>query len=132
MNMDVMKKSVEKITLKEEMSLDQLYDLMKENQEELPAKFKLKKGLMGKSINFDVFMQTEPRITVKDKVVTIRRMGSSTKVGIGSMPSLDYKDMKQRVKAVKDGGIKKSVTGGAEYFVGVCNAMVELLGPFAA
>lgn len=130
MDMDVMKKSVEKITLKEEMTLGQLYDLMKENKDIMPGEFKLKKGILGKSINFDVFMQTEPRITVKDNVVTVRRMGKSTEVGIGNMPSMDFKDMKQRLKAVKDGGIKKSVTGGAEYFVGVCNAMVELLGPF--
>lgn len=130
MNMDVMKKNVEKITLKEAMTLEELYDLMKANQEELPGKFKLKKGLMGKSINFDVFMQTQPKVTVKDKVVTIRRMGSSTKVGVGSMPSMDIKNMKQQFQAVKEGGIKKSITGGAEYFVGVCNAMVELLAPY--
>lgn len=130
MSMEVLTKSVEKITLTEAMTLEQLYDLMTNNQEKLPGKFKLKKGMLGKSINFDVFMQVEPRITVKDNVVTVRRVGKSTEVGIGNMPSMDFKDMKQRFSAVKEGGIKKSVTGGAEYFVGVCNAMVELLAPY--
>lgn len=124
-------KTVEKIKLKEDMTLEELYKLMMESSESLPGKFKLKKGLMGKSILFDVFMQTQPRITVKDKLVTIRLMGNSTEVGIGKMPSLDFKDLKQRTQAIKDGEWGKAATGGPQYFVNVCDAMVELLKPYS-
>ena len=128
--MDVLSKNVEKITLKEPMTLEELYDLMKENSEKLPEKFKLKKGILGKSIHFAVVMQTDPKITIKDNVVTIRRMGNTTQVGVGNMPSMDFKDLKQRAKAVKEGGLGKAISGGAEYFVSVCDAMVELLKPY--
>ncbi len=130
MNMDVMKKSVEKINLKEAMTVEDLYKIMQENSEALPGEFKLKKGLLGKSIDFKVYMQTQPHVTVKDNIVTVRRLGNKTKVGIGGMPSIDYKNLKQSVKAVKDGGLGKSVTGGAEYFVNICNAMVDILEPY--
>ncbi|HZK28493.1 MAG TPA: hypothetical protein VFD00_13235 [Thermoclostridium sp.] len=127
MKMDVLSKSVEKINLKESMTLEQLYDLMKQNSEKMPGKFKLKKGLFGKSILFDVVMQTQPRITVKNNLVTVRRMNNSTSVGVGNMPTMDFKDMKQRAKAVKEGGFGKAISGGAEYFGSACDAMVELL-----
>lgn len=131
MNMDQLTKSVEKINLKKAMTLDELYDLMMKNSTELPGKFKLKKGMMGKSILFDVKMQMQPRITVKDNLVTIRKMGKSTKVGMGEMPSMDFKDLKQRTKAVKEGGFKKAVTGSQDYFVEVCDSMVELLASYS-
>lgn len=124
-------KTVEKIKLREEMDLNELNDIMLENTGKLPAGFKLKKGLTGKAILFDTNMQVQPRVTVKDKEVTIRLMGNSTSVGIGNMPSMDFKDLKQRAKAVKEGGIGKAVTGGNEYFISVCDAMVELLKPYA-
>lgn len=127
MKMDVLSKNVEKIKLKNPMTLDQLYELMMQNIEKMPGKFKLKKGIMGKAILFDVIMQTQPRITVKDNIVTVRRMGNSTSVGVGNMPSVDFKDMKQRAQAVKEGGFSKAISGGAEYFGSVCDAMVELL-----
>lgn len=124
-------KTVEKINLKEDMTLEELNDFMMKNAESLPAKFKLKKSFMGKAILFDTNMQVQPRVTVKDKEVTIRLMGNSTSVGIGNMPSMDFKDLKQRAKAVKEGGIGKAVTGGNEYFISICDAMVELLSPYA-
>ncbi len=127
MDMDVLTKTVEKIELKNSISLEEINDLMLENAEKFPGKFKLKKGLMGKAINFDVFMQTQPKITIKDKIVTIRRVGNSTSVGIGNMPSMDFKDLKQRVNAVKDGGLGKAVSGGADYFSSVCDVMQDIL-----
>lgn len=131
MKMDVLSKTVEKINLKEVMTIEQLYDLMKENSEKLPEKFKLKKGVLGKSIHFEVVMQTDPKVTVKDNIVTIRRVGNSTEVGIGNMPSLDFKDLKQRTKAIKEGGLGKAISGGADYFASVCDAMVDLLKPYS-
>lgn len=130
MQMDVLAKTVEKIKLRESMTPEELYDLMLQNSEKFPGKFKLKKGLLGKSILFDVFMQTQPRITVKEDKVTIRRMGNSTSVGVGNMPSVDFKDLKQRTQAVKEGGFGKAISGGAEYFGSVCDAMVDLLSAY--
>jgi len=127
MDMKTMQKTVEKIVLQEPITLEELHELMKQNSENMPGKFKFKKGLFGKSILFDVFMQTQPRITVKENTVTVRRMGNSTSVGVGNMPAMDFKAMKQTAQAVKGGGLGKAVSGGAEYFVSVCDAMVELL-----
>ena len=93
----------------------------------MPGKFKLKKGLFGKSILFDVYMQTQPRVTVKENVVTVRRVNSSTTVSVGGSPSIDFKDMKQRVGAFKEGGLKQAAFGGQDYFNGVCDAMREVL-----
>lgn len=129
MDMKALQKTVDKIVLSEAMTLEQLHELMVQNSEKMPGKFKLKKGLFGKAILFDVFMQTQPRITIKDNTVTIRRMGNSTTVGIGNMPKMDFKDMKQRIGAVKEGGLGKAVSGGAEYFGKACDAMQELLKP---
>ena len=127
MDMNVLMKTVEKITLTEPITLEQLYELMMKNNDKIPEKFKLKKGLMGKSILFDVFMQTQPCLTVKDNTVTVRRMGNKTEVGIGDMPSLDFKAIKQGLGAVKEGGLSKSISGGAEYFVRICDIMNEIL-----
>lgn len=127
MDINVLKKTTEKITLKDPMTIEELYELMMQNSDKMPGKFKFKKGLLGKSIMFDVFMQNQPRITVKDDLVTIRRMGNKTSVGIGDLPSMDFKAIKEGFEAVKDGGISKVVSGGAEYFVSVCDAMLALL-----
>ncbi len=127
MDMDVMKKTVEKIELVKPLTLEELYQMMMENSNKFPGKFKLKKGLSGKAIDFDVFMKTEPKITLKDNVVTIRRIGNSTSVGIGNMPAMDFKAIKQTIGSVKEGGMGKAVSGGAEYFSQVCDAMQELL-----
>lgn len=127
MDMKVLQKSVEKIELNQAITIEELYDVMIENSDKLPGKFKLKKGLMGKAILFDVFMQTQPRITVKDNTITIRRIENKTSVGIGNLPSMDFKDIKQRTKAVKEGGFSKAISGGAEYFTSVCDSMIELL-----
>jgi hypothetical protein len=127
MNINVMKKTVEKIVLREPITLEYLYELMIQTPAKLPGSFKLKKGLMSKSIYFDVFVQEQPRITVKGNTVTVRRMRKKSNVGIGNMPSMDFKAMKQTAQAVKDGGFTKSISGGAEYFVSVCDAMRELL-----
>jgi len=128
MDIKTMQKAVEKYTLKDPMTLDELYQLMTMRWgEELPGTFKLKKGLLGKSIQFDVYMQVQPKVTVKDNVVTCRKFTSSTEVSVGGSPGIDIKNMKQRIEAGKEGGIKKAAMGGVEYFLGVCDGMREVL-----
>ena len=123
MNLKEMSKIVEKFTLKESMTIDELHQLMTERwTAEMPGKFKLKKGLFGKRIEFDVYMQILPRVSVKGNVVTVRRQQQSTQVG-----GVDFKDAKQRMAAAKEGGLKKAAMGGMEYFVNVRNAMREIL-----
>ena len=118
-----MSKVVEKFTLKDPMTLDELHQFMIQRwTAEMPGKFKLKKGLFGKRIEFDVYMQILPRVTVKGNVVTVRRQQQSTTVG-----GVDFKDAKQRMAAAKEGGLKKAAMGGMEYFVNVRNAMREVL-----
>jgi hypothetical protein len=118
-----MGKRVEKFTLKEALTIDELYQLMNQRwTANMPGKFKLKKGLFGKRIQFDVYMLMLPVVTVKGNVVTVRRQEQSTKVG-----GVDFKEAKQRMAAAKEGGLKKAATGGVEYFFDVRNAMRDIL-----
>ena len=113
MDMKALSKTVEKFTLAEPMTLEELHQLMTQRwTAELPGRFKLKKGLLGKSITFDVYMQTQPRVTVKGNLVTVRRISNSTKVSVGGSPGIDFKDMKQRVTVAREGGINKAASVG--------------------
>jgi hypothetical protein len=121
--MKEMSKTVEKFTLRDPMTLDELFELMTRRwTADMPGKFKLKKGLFGKSIKFDLYMQQLPVVRVKGNVVTVRRQQQSTTVG-----GVDIKDAKQRMAALKEGGLKKAALGGAEYFAGIRDAMREIL-----
>ncbi len=131
MDMKALQKAVEKYTLRDSTDIENLHRLMTESGVQFPGNFKLKKGLFGKSIIFDVFMQVQPQITVKDNVVTCRKMSSSTTVSTGvssnATVGMDIKASKQFKEAMKEGGFKKAVSGGAEYFIGVCDALREVL-----
>jgi hypothetical protein len=112
------------------MTLEHLHELMTQYSAGFPGQFKLKKGLLGKSIMFDVYMQVQPRITIKDNVVTCRKMSNSTTVstGIGGASvGTDIKASKQYREAMKEGGLKKAISGGPEYFHGVCDALRDML-----
>jgi len=127
MDLKAMGKSVEKYTLNAPMTIEELHDLMNQRwNAELPGKFKLKKGLFGKSILFDVYMQVQPRITVKNNLVTCRKMNSQSTMSSGGM-GIDLKASKQYAQAIKEGGVKSAIAGGPQYFHGVCDALREML-----
>ena len=126
MDMKTMQKTVEKLTLREPMTIDELRTLLGEKWTG-PGNYQFKKGLFGKSIQFDTIMQIQPRVSIKENVVTIRKIKSSTKVGIGGGPMIDYKDAKQRKDAAKEGGLKAAMFGGHENFQAVCEKIKELL-----
>ena len=116
-------KNSEKFTLAAPMTPEELHQLMTQRwTAEMPGAFSLKKGLGGKSIAFDVYMQAQPVVTVKGSEVTIKRMTNSTKVSVGGIGG-DIKAMKQSAAAIKEGGLKAAAFGGQEYFNGVCDAM---------
>ena len=128
MDMKELQKAVEKYTLRSPMAIEDLYQLMTERwNAELPGAYKLKKGLMGKSIMFDVYMQVQPKVTIKGNVVTCLKTTNSTEVSVLGGPSLDIKNTKERIAAAKEGGLKAAAFGGVEYFLGVCDAMREIL-----
>ena len=123
MNLKEMSRNPQKITLKDPMTIEDLYSLMTEKwTPEMPGPFKFKKGLFGKSIKFNIYMQIVPTVKVKDNLVIIRRTQQSTTVG-----GVDIKDMSQRMSALKEGGLKKAAMGGMEYFVNICEALREIL-----
>ena len=119
-------KAKEMITLSAPMTIEELFDFMQQNAAAIPGQFKFKKGLMGKKIEFGVYMQTQPVVTVKDKTVKVTRVFNKTEVSVGGVGG-DIKNMKERMAAAKEGGLAKAAFGGQEYFVNVCAAMVELL-----
>ena len=110
---------VTKLKLREPISIEDLYDLMLKSQAvNLPGKFKLKKGLLGRSIQFDVYLNVQPTITVKDNKVTIRHIEKSSSIG-----GIDFKSLAQRV----DGLSKGDMSTGTDYFSAVCDIIQELL-----
>ena len=121
-----MHKANEKIELSAPMTIEELFELMQQNASAIPGEFKLKKGMMGKKIEFAVYMQTQPVVSIKDKTVKVNRVFNKTSVSVGGIGG-DIKNMKERVAAAKEGGLAKAAFGGQEYFVNVCSAMVELL-----
>jgi hypothetical protein len=116
----------ESFILKEPITLEELYDLMMLNESAFPDKFKLQKGLLGKSIVFPVFLNIQPIITVKDTKVKVSYVEKSTSVGVGGA-GIDIKAAKQALQAAKEGGLIKAVTGGAEKYQQVIDAIHELL-----
>ena len=126
MDMKAVSKSVEKLTLREPMTPEEINSLLLEKWDGF-GKFKLKKGIFGKFIQFDTVMQIQPRLTVKDNAIIVRKISNSTKVGIGGGPMTDYKDTKQRVSALKEGGVSAAAFGGHENFTNVCEKIKEIL-----
>ena len=125
MDMKAMNKSKEVIKLSKPITVDELFELMEQNKEMFPGTFK--KAKVGKAINFDVYMQILPKVIVKGNTVTVKKFNSSTKVGIGGGPMMDFKAMKQSKDAIKEGGLKSAIQAGPQYFHAVCDNMVELL-----
>jgi hypothetical protein len=60
------------------MTIEELHELMVQNVAAIPGEFKFKKGLMGKKIEFGVYMQTQPVISVKDKMERLCLTASSS------------------------------------------------------
>ena len=117
----------EKFFLKDPIALEALHELMVRNETAFPGKFRLKKGLFGKSIVFDLYMNIKPIIRVKDSMVKVSSIQQSTTVSAGGMPGIDIKATKQRIQAAKNDGIGKAFTGGPDYYNAVISAMRELL-----
>ena len=127
MDLKAMSKTVEKYTLREALSYEDLYNVMIQSGVQFPGQFKLSKGILGKSIVFDVYMQVQPKVTIKDNVVTVRKMSNSSSVSVMGGPAIDIKASKQSKDAMKEGGFMKGITGGGDYFNDVCDLMREVL-----
>ena len=124
--MKEMLKNPIKIELSAPMTIEELFDLMQQNAAAIPGQFELKKGLMGKTIVFGIYMQEKPVISVKGNTVKITRMTDKTEVkvmGVGG----DIANMKERAAALKEGGLKAMAMGGHEYFYNVRVSIAELL-----
>jgi len=128
-----MSKMQEKYTLMNALAIEDLYQLMTERwNTELPAgPFILKKGMMGKTVQFPTYMKVQPVVSVKGNVVVCKKTeGASVEV-----MGVNRKDRKQRTEAYKEakadggflGGMKAATFGGAEYFSDVCNKLREIL-----
>ena len=126
MDLNALSASVEKLTLRVAITLEELNSLLLYKWDG-PGKFKFKKGLFGKSIKFDIVMGIQPRVTVKDNIVIIRKTSNSTKVGIGGGPMVNYKSAKQRMSALKDDGLKAATFNGHDNFITICEKITEIL-----
>ncbi len=125
--MDAMKDAmdtVRKIELSQPMELDALYEVLKADASVVAlGEQELKKGLLGKSINFPKVSRVTPKITVKGTKVTIQRIQdtSSTSVSIGGGPSMALdKDLRGM------NGVHTMMDGSA-YFKSVCDAVENAL-----
>ncbi|MDL2237541.1 hypothetical protein LJC56_06900 [Christensenellaceae bacterium OttesenSCG-928-K19] len=120
-------KNKEVMKLNKAMTLEEIEQILCERLDTEKFQFKLKKGIMGKGIEFETVMQILPRLTVKGDEVRILRVTSKTTVSVGGSPGMDFKAMGQFSNAIKDGGIKGALTGGQSYFESVCDAVREAL-----
>ena len=127
--MDFSMNSQQKFTLGSPMSLEELESLMRANQNLFPGAFKLKRGILGKQIVFDTYMQVQPYIKVKENVVRLSYAKVSLEVGLGKggETMVDLKDLGQRMTALKEGGIKEAALGGNTYFTAITQALGQLL-----
>lgn len=120
--MDTMKDAmdtVRKIELSNPITLEELFDIIKDDAAILEAgKPELKKGLLGKSIAFPKTAKVTPRITVKNNVVTLKKETdtSSTSVGVGGM---NFK--------VSGGSNMQTADEGSAYFKKVAAALEAVL-----
>ena len=120
-------KNKEVLKLKKAMTLEEIDQILRERLDSEKYKFSLKKGIMGKGIEFETVMQVLPRLTVKGDELRVLRVDSKTTVSFGGGPGMDFKAMGQFSSAVKEGGIKGALSGGQDYFDGVCDAVREAL-----
>lgn len=94
-----------KFQLNREMELEEIYEKMNSRASEFKMPFKLKKGIMGKSIQFDTDKDLELsiRVTVKGKEVTVKPIvkQNQTSVGAGGF----------QVRVDRNSALRKGVKG---------------------
>ena len=99
-----------KLVLKQPISLDELYELMIRNKTAFPGNFSLKKSLFGDSIDFDIRMNLQPRITVKNTNVTLkaiaRKNKSTVKVGVCQGSNLIFCEIIEKAENQKTHFVK--------------------------
>jgi len=119
-------RSVERFTLREPMTLDELYVLIKERwNSALPCDFKLEKSLLFKSIVFDAYMRTSPKVKIQKNVVTVYQnfVGNNNNDTYNHFDVRKIEEMARKNNAFKEAGIDN----GNEYFIALCNALREVL-----
>ena len=120
-------KSVEKYELREAIDIDALFSLMGQSGIEWPGQYKVSKGLLGKTIAFDSYMNTVPTVHVKNNIVQVKREQPKSDVQVLGVSRNAVKAQKEMFGGIKEGGLKQGLTGGQDYFLGVCDLMRELL-----
>ena len=124
--MDTMKDamdSVRKYELKEALTIEQLYELIKADAAlTAQGEVSFKKGMFGKSINFPKISRVTPVITVKNNVVTLKNVEdrSTSAVSVGGMSFAKDKDM-------RGGNAINTTQAGSAYFKGVAELVGKLL-----
>jgi len=77
---EAMSKSKEKLSLRKPITLDELFSLMEQDKARFPGNFKLKKGLFGASIVFDMYMNMGAKVKAKGTEVIINRLEQNKNV----------------------------------------------------
>ena len=128
-----MSKSVEKFTLANAMTIEELFQLMTERWDaELPAgPFVIKKGLMGQSIQFPTYQTVQPVVTIKGNVVVCKKT-EGAKVEVLGVDRKAKKQRKEGFNAGKEGGgflggLKGAAMGGVQYYLDTCNTLRVIL-----
>ena len=135
MDMKTMMKAAEDYKLREPLTLEELFDIMQTSNIVFPGQFKISKGLFGKAIVFDTFAEVQPRVTVKDKTVKVRKAETNTGSTIPSRQReegvrINLNRAAGDIKTMKEGGLDGLLSGhssGPEYFNNVCDRMRDLL-----
>ena len=120
-------KMEEKIELREPIDVEALHALMEQSGIEWPGQFKISKGLFGKTIAFDSYMNVVPVVHIKNNIVKVKREQPKSDIEVLGVSRNSVKAQKEMFAGMKEGGLKKGFTGGQDYFLDVCDLMQELL-----
>jgi len=128
----VLETTKESLTLRESISVEELYGLMEQAKTQFPGNFKLKKGVFGTSIVFDKYMGFGTTVRVKETKIHLKRMNPSSNSKNRKNRSLAHlvniaKTAQSVGHAIKTGEINEDLLGGPNYFRDICEVMRELL-----
>ena len=132
MDMEIIRKKKEKLTLRDPLSLEELFSIMEAAKDQFPGAFQLQKGLFGSAITFDKYMNFGVKIKVKDALVTLLRMDPSSNSGNPRSQSMEQlgkvvNAAQEIMSSMSTGVVSDELMGGPKYFAMICDTMGELL-----
>jgi len=116
------------ITLRESITLEELYDLMKKRwPSSIPGSFKLKKTFFSKCIEFDYYLMVYINVRIASPIVLGQKSTVKNNTVCVDFQQLDPSSAAKSPEVQAVGGYEKAVPLSGEYYKAVVEAMREVL-----